>query len=137
MPRQRKRVARTVNFTEHVLNDAAEMYTFDADHAFWTSTSNAPTVEGCFVRLYPPAGLTPEQISTAKAWLLKGGGASAVKVMPQPTEAVPDALPALPHRTEVLGIRGVVLARAARTQGVRDQSALKSLLTQCMDKAGL
>lgn len=135
MPRLRKKPPGPA-FTDHDLPDAAEMYTFESDHLFWQSVSNAPYVEGCFVRLYPPAGLTPAQISTFKAWLLQDGGASAVKVMAQPTEAVPDApaeVAAQPGRT----IRQVVMGRAARTKGVRDQSALTDLLTTCMDKAGI
>ncbi len=136
MPRTRKAPkGRKVKFTEHDLCDSAEMYTFDADHAFWQSTESTPDVEGCFVRIYPPAGLTPEQVAFKKH-LLMDLGASAVKVMPQPTEAVPDApepTAAQPERP----IRQVVMERAVRTQGVRDQSALTDLLTECMDKAGI
>lgn len=137
MPRRRVRPKqRTAVFTEHGLLWSADMLTLDADHAFWESTVNAPIVECSFVRIYPPAGLTPEQIATAKAWLLEKGKASAVKVMPQPTEAVPDALEATtaaPSRP----IRQVVFDRAARTPGVRCHGALADLLTGCMDKAGI
>ncbi len=136
MPRTRKVKGRKATFTEHVLPDSAEMYTFEADHPFWQTTSNAPHVEGCFVRLYPPAGWTPESIATSKRWLMDTGGASAVKVMAQPVEAVPDA-PELTTAQPERPIRQVVMERADRTQGVRDQAALANLLTQCMDKAGI
>lgn len=138
MPRTRKAPKATgPKFTEHFLPDAAGMFTFDAHHPFWANiTSGAPNVEDCFVRLYPPAGLTPAQIATFKAVLMQKGGASAVKVMSQVVEAVADApepATAVPSRP----IRQVVLERAIRTKGVRDQDALADLLTACMDKAGI
>lgn len=138
MPRVRKRaLVKVVTFTEHDLADATDMLTIESDHLFWTSPAiNAPDVYGAFVRIYPPAGITPEQVATFKAVLIQVG-ASAVKVMPIPVEAVPDApdVPSgsLPH----VPIRQVVIERAARTQGVRDHDALADLLTQCMDKAGI
>ncbi len=136
MPRTRKVTKKSgVNFTEHVLHDAAEMYTFDADHDIWTDVEEDWEVEGCFVRLYPPAG-TAEVVVEHLVHLLMDNGASAVKIMPTPVEEVPDA-PEVTMASPERPIRQVVMERAARTQGVRDHDALTELLTQCMDKAGI
>ena len=136
MPRQRSKLPSktTPTFTEHDLCDAAGMITLEDTHPFWTSTTNAPTVKGSFVRIFPPAGLTPEQIATFKQWLLQDGGADAVKVMPVLVEVVPDAFEVQASVPEY-SIRKVVFARAARTPGVRSLTALNELLTSCMDKA--
>ena len=61
---------------------------------------------------------------------------SAVKVLPIPGEEVPD-VPGGQSTTLHQTIRQVVMERAARTPGIRDQGALADLLTQCMDKAGI
>ena len=139
MPRTRKAPKPKDRFIDHVLDTSAEMYTFDAGHRIWTmdDVNDLPDdFENCFVRLYPPIGTAPSDVDTLKRWLMDDCGASAVKVMATPVEAVPDApepTVAQPERP----IRQVVMERADRTQGVRDQSALADLLTQCMDKAGL
>ncbi len=139
MPRMRKAPkARAATFVEHDLHDSAAMMTFDADHQIWTDNCQNlnPIADGDFVRLYPPMGTTPERVEALKRHFLDNCDAGAVKVMATPVEAVPDApepTTAQPERP----IRQVVMDRAARTQGVRDQSALADLLTQCMDKAGI
>ena len=131
MPRMRKRpLVPVATFTEHDLTDASDMMTIDADHLFWTSSVDEPmpVVDGAFVRIYPPAGLTPEQVAMFKALLMQIG-ANVVKVMPIPVEAVPDAPDAPTTSSQPASIRQVVIERAARTQGVRDHGALADLLT--------
>ena len=139
MPRTRKTPkARTTAFTDHDLAAAAAMATFDADHQIWTDNCQTlnPIAGGDFVRLYPPMGTAPERVDALKRFLLDNCDASAVKVMSTPVEAVPDApdqTAAQPERP----IRQVVMDRAARTNGVRDLTALNGLLTTLMDKAGI
>lgn len=127
-------------FTEYEIMRAAAMVTFDATHQIWADNCQSlkPIVEGDFVRLYPPAGSTPERIDALKRHLLDNCGASAVKVMAPPVAAVADTPELLVDSTQPeRPVRRVVMERAARTNGVRDLSALEALLTQCMDKAGI
>ncbi|MCK5642733.1 MAG: hypothetical protein KAJ19_18130 [Gammaproteobacteria bacterium] len=138
MPRQRTVAKKDIGgklFTEHDFDEAAEMMTLGPDHPIWAGTqTDSPYFEDHFVRLQPPAGKTPQEVASVKRWLLDVSGASAVKVLPIPAEEVPEA-PEVQSTAPQLGIRHVVMARAARTPGIRDQGELAHLLTVCMDKA--
>lgn len=135
MPRKRSASKKPrPKFTGHTLEDAAEMMTLDSDHDIWSGVEKAPNVEDHFVRLQPPAGITVQEVAGLKAHLLTNCGAAAVKVLPIPGDVVADAIEIEEVRPD-RPIRQVVLDRAARTPGVRDQAALVLFLTQCMDQA--
>lgn len=147
--------------------DGAHMVTFPADEIATLIDRKQGVAEaligGAYVRLDPPAGMSPDELAAIKSEVMKLG-ALAVKALPiPPTE---DAVEALPDDRgdctmcggdgeddgkacdrcggsgddpddDGRGLRDVVHDRATRARNVDDPDALTAALDEAMNAAGL